>query len=130
MFVDASAMMAILKPESDGRELSETLAACGAAITSPIAILETVMSLGQQKGVPPHVAYAEVRDFLRRAGVAVRAVDERTGELAVDANAAFGKWSGHPARLNLGDCFAYAMAKQHGVPLLYKGDDFAHTDLA
>ena len=44
--------------------------------------------------------------------------------------ARFGKGSGHPAQLNLGDCFAYAMAKQHGVPLLYKGDDFSQTDLA
>jgi ribonuclease VapC len=42
----------------------------------------------------------------------------------------FRKRSGHPARLNLGDCFAYAAAKQHGVALLYKGEDFAQTDLA
>ena len=50
--------------------------------------------------------------------------------LALGAFDRFGKGSGHPARLNLGDCFAYAMAKQHGVPLLYKGDDFSQTDLA
>jgi ribonuclease VapC len=130
MFVDASALMAILKPESDGPRFAAKLEQSDEPMTSPIAVLETVMSLGQQKAIPPHIAYAEIVKFLTRAGVGIHAVDQRTGELAVDANAAFGKWSGHPARLNLGDCFAYAMAKQHGVPLLYKGADFAQTDLA
>jgi ribonuclease VapC len=58
------------------------------------------------------------------------AVDESTGVGAVDANARYGKGNGHPARLNMGGGFACAMARQHGVQLLSRGDDFARTDLA
>ena len=71
-----------------------------------------------------------VRGFLERARISVVAIEDAAATGALDAHARFGKTSMHPARLNMGDCFAYAMAKQHGVPLLYKGDDFAQTDLA
>ena len=88
------------------------------------------MTLGKQKGIPPSEARAEVAEFLERAGIDVVPIDRVAGDIAIDAHARYGKGSGHPARLNLGDCFAYAMAKQHGVPLLYKGADFSQTDLA
>lgn len=130
MFVDASVLMAILKDEPDARAHSDDLERYQSPITSPIAVVETVISLGQQKKMVPDEAHAEVMNLLKRAGVVIRPVDQQTGELAIKAHATYGKGSGHPARLNLGDCFAYAMAKQHGVPLLYKGDDFAQTDLA
>jgi ribonuclease VapC len=58
------------------------------------------------------------------------AITPEIGRRALDAGATYGKAVGHPAELNFGDCFAYACAKQLGVPLIYKGDDFAHTDLA
>ncbi len=58
------------------------------------------------------------------------AITPEVGRRALDAGANYGKAVGHPADLNFGDCFAYACAKQLGVPLNYKGDDFAHTDLA
>ena len=64
------------------------------------------------------------------ASIATLPIDRTRRHAALAAYARYGKGSGHPARLNLGDCFAYAMAKQHGVPLLYKGDDFSQTDLA
>ena len=57
-------------------------------------------------------------------------VDAATYADVVDAYLCYGKGTGHPARLNFGDCFSYAMAKRAGVPLLYKGDDFSKTDLA
>jgi ribonuclease VapC len=72
----------------------------------------------------------EVREFLTEAGIDTRPITPDIGEAALAALARYGKGMGHPAQLNLGDCFAYAMAKRHGVPLLYKGDDFSHTDLA
>lgn len=53
-----------------------------------------------------------------------------TATLVLDAFDRYGKGRGHPARLNMGDCFAYAMARQRGVPLLFKGDDFGQTDIA
>jgi ribonuclease VapC len=129
MFVDASALMAILKEEPDGPDFSFQLEQSAGSVTSPIAVVETVMSLAQQTRMLPHNAHTEVMTLLVRAGVVVSPIDEQTGALAIDAHARFGKGSGHPVRLNLGDCFAYAMAKRHGVPLLYKGDDFSQTDL-
>jgi ribonuclease VapC len=130
MFVDASAVVAILKRESGFEALASHLDSVNDAITSAIAIVEAVMTLGKQKGIPTPEARAEVMAFLERAGVDVVPLDRMAGDLAIDAHARFGRGSGHPARLNFGDCFAYAMAKQHGVPLLYKGDDFSQTDLA
>jgi len=130
MFVDASVIVAIVGPESDGESLSARLDQIPNPVTSPLAIVEAVMSLGKRKKIPPAQAQFEVKELLRRGRVSVGSIDEATGERAIDAHARYGKGSGHPARLNLGDCFAYAMAKQHGVPLLYKGDDFSQTDLA
>lgn len=130
MFVDASVIVAILKPEADGQALSGRLERSQTPMTSPIAVVEAVMSLARQMRVPPQAARAEVMRLLQRGGVSIQSVDEAAGAFAIDAHARFGRGSGHPARLNLGDCFAYAMAKRHGMPLLYKGDDFIHTDLA
>lgn len=58
------------------------------------------------------------------------AISPEVGRLAIDASARYGKAVGHVADLDFGDCFAYACAKSLGVPLLYKGNDFANTDLA
>lgn len=88
------------------------------------------MSLGRKKAMNPREAQQEILTLLERAGISMMPIDHTTADLAIEAHARFGKGSGHPARLNLGDCFAYAMAKQHGVRLLYKGDDFSQTDLA
>lgn len=63
------------------------------------------------------------------AGLEVEPVTEAIEELARRAYRDFGKGSGHPAGLNFGDCFAYALARATGEPLLYKGDDFSHTDV-
>ena len=130
MFVDASALVAILRRESGFEVLVGRLDRAGDSITSPISVLEAVMSLRRHKRL--HVAEAReaVTSLLARSSIEVVVIDEATSDLAIDAHARFGKGSGHPARLNFGDCFAYAMAKQHGVPLLYKGNDFSQTDLA
>ncbi len=67
---------------------------------------------------------------IRDAGIAIVSLDEAQARLAREAYRDFGKGSGHPAGLNFGDCFAYALAKAAGEPLLYKGTDFAQTDVA
>ena len=130
MFVDASALVAILKREPGQQELADRIDRAEAPFTSAIALVETVMSLAKQKSLSVEATHGDVALLIERAGLGVSAIDARTGELAIEAHARYGKGSGHPARLNLGDCFAYAMARQHGVPLLYKGDDFSRTDLA
>jgi ribonuclease VapC len=68
-------------------------------------------------------------DLLQEAQIAVDPVTERQAQIARDAYRDFGRGSGHPAKLNFGDCFAYALAKVTGEPLLFKGKDFVHTDL-
>jgi ribonuclease VapC len=130
MFVDASVLVAILTEESDGSEWSRRLQEAEGLVTSPVAVFETVVSVARKDRLPVLVVAAEVNLFLDQAEIETRAISPDVGDAALAAYARYGKGQGHSARLNLGDCFAYAMAKQHGVPLLYKGDDFSHTDLA
>ena len=132
MFVDASALAAIILDEPDGAHLSAAIDAAGDndRMTSPIAVFETVLAVNRAQSGGHDRAMRVVLDLLRRAGIAIPPIDDRTGITAILTHARYGKGTGHPASLNLGDCFAYAMAKQHRVPLLYKGDDFARTDLA
>jgi ribonuclease VapC len=68
-------------------------------------------------------------DFTRDAGISIEPVTETQARIARDAYRDYGKGSGHPAQLNFGDCFAYALARATGEPLLFKGDDFIHTDI-
>jgi len=71
---------------------------------------------------------AEVAEFIRVAGLRIVPIAEAETAVALAAHGRYGKGR-HPARLNLGDCFAYACAQVHGVPLLYVGDDFPQTDI-
>lgn len=71
-----------------------------------------------------------VSRFVQFVGAINLSITPEIGELAISAMARYGKGRGHPAQLNFGDCFSYACAKAAGVPLLYVGRDFAHTDLA
>ena len=71
----------------------------------------------------------EVSDFLESAAITIEPVTERQARIAREAYRDYGKGSGHPAGLNFGDCFAYALARDRNEPLLFKGDDFATTDV-
>ena len=130
MFVDASALVAIMTEENEATRFSITIDESGLAITSPIAMYETVLALARKTHARPLVLLADLQGFLSASGIRVVAVDKQAAEAAIAAHVSFGRGTGHPARLNMGDCFAYAMAKQHGVPLLYKGEAFSYTDLA
>ena len=76
------------------------------------------------------VARRRFDDLLREAGISVEPVTEEQARLAREAYRDFGRGSGHPAKLNFGDCFAYALAKAMDEPLLFKGEDFSRTDVA
>ena len=130
MFVDASAIVAIITIERDHEPIARRLDSVGNAITSALAIYEAVLAIARKQGVRVAQANSVVERFCDRAGIQVAPITAETAGTALDTFLRYGKGQGHPARLNMGDCFAYAMAKQHAVPLLYKGDDFAHTDLA
>lgn len=99
-------------------------------LTSPLVVLEATMVLSTRRIADPLVTQMVVSDFLRSSGVEIVPIEDANGELAVRAFRDYGKGTRHPAQLNLADCLSHARAKNHGLSLLYKGDDFARTDLA
>jgi ribonuclease VapC len=129
MFVDASAIIAILTAEPEADSLADTLEAADAPMTSPIAIFEAVAGICRKRHVTVEEAQQDVADFLQIARVRTVPISEADGSAALTAFARYGKGRGHPAQLNLGDCFAYAVARNHRATLLFKGNDFSKTDI-
>ena len=129
IIVDASAIVAMLTREPDADTLVSALAASGSAETTPIAIYEAVLGLSRKRQWSVAEAETHVGDFLRAAGVVIQPIQPETVHRALEAFARYGKGRGHPARLNLGDCFIYAQAKVGGASLLYEGEDFSETDI-
>lgn len=128
MFVDASALTAILAGESDAPELLARLQNGRNRTTSPLAIWETTIAVSRLLGLSIANALGAVEEFLAIALITVVPLSPEIHRLALDAYDRYGK-SRHPAALNFGDCFAYACASHARIPLLYKGDDFAQTDI-
>jgi ribonuclease VapC len=128
MFIDASALTAILTDEHDGPELLARMDRSHKRLTSPLAVWETTLAVARVLGLPIKDAALSVEQFLSIAEIRVVAVDAEVRHAAIAAYDRFGK-SRHPAALNFGDCFAYACARHAGLPLLYKGDDFPLTDI-
>ena len=129
MFVDASAIVAILTREPDADVLADTLDAARAPITSAVAVFEATLGLCRKRHASVAEAQADVTEFLTVAGVQTVPITAEDADAALDAFSRYGKGRGHPAQLNMGDCFAYAVAKTHRVALLFKGDDFSKTDI-
>jgi ribonuclease VapC len=129
MFVDASAIVAILTREPEADALADALGSAHAAITSPIAVFEAVLGICRKQHTGVAEAETDVREFLGTAGVTTVSITDRDATTALDAYSRYGKGRGHPAQLNLGDCFAYAIARHHRASLLFKGDDFGKTDI-
>lgn len=88
------------------------------------------MRLSTKLDEDPLIIEQGLHDFFREAEIEIIPIEETDGRLAVQAFRDFGKGRGHPAQLNLADCLSYACAKNRSLPLLYKGTDFAQTDLA
>ena len=141
IFADASALVAILKGEPEAADLTARLGRhAGGVWVSAVVRFEAEASLAASRARTAGRSMAGPEDFALAAGL-VGALLEEVGaqdlpisvaiaQGALEAAATYGKLVGHPARLNMGDCFAYACAKSLGAPLLYKGCDFARTDLA
>ena len=123
MFIDASAFLAILLQESEADGLADAIEAAPSRCTSAIAIFETVAGMMREKGLPRAVAEDHLRAALATARIEIVPITDEIGRLALDAFDRYGKGRGHPAQLNMGDCFAYACAKTLRIPLLYKGND-------
>ncbi|VXC83820.1 type II toxin-antitoxin system VapC family toxin [Sphingomonas sp. AX6] len=129
LFVDASALVAIIAGEADGPALAERVIASPDPIWSAMSCWEAIAGLRHAKLYSLDEARTEVEAFARSRPFRLVSIDEQERRIALDAYHRFGKGR-HPARLNMGDCFAYACARTNDAALLYKGDDFALTDLA
>ncbi len=129
MIVDTSALVAIVRNEADKPIFLECLtraAAAGEAIRiSAGTLIELFIVIDRYKDEP---ASRLLDTLLAELNLEISPVEPELTTIARAANRRFGKGN-HPAKLNFGDCFAYALAKQTGEPLLFKGDDFARTDI-
>ena len=125
MVLDTSAILAILQDEPERRRLNEAIEAAETRSLSTASFVECSMILESRYGADG------VRDldlFIAKAQVSLVPVDEEQADLARRAFRKYGKGR-HPASLNFGDCFSYALALARGEPLLFKGEDFAKTDV-
>ena len=128
MSLDASAIVAILVEESDAASLAKRIEQSAEPCTSPIAVYEAVAGVARRLNVTIRSAEASLDRFLESARVQIVPITAEIGRGAVSAFERFGRGR-HPAALNMGDCFAYACARQLDLPLLFKGDDFPLTDI-
>ena len=122
MIIDSSAIVAIIRREPGHQQLQEQFVAGDPVRVSAATVLETSLVLGRSR--------SELLDeWMTAAGAEIVPFDV---ELLAEARAGhirYGRGSHYPAHLNFGDCFSYALAKVTGEPLLFKGDDFVHTDI-
>ena len=125
MIIDTSAIVAILLGESDAARYERAISRTWPRRMSAVALLETTMVVEGRSGP---AAGHDLDLFLQEAEIELTPVTPEHVEAARRAWRRFGKGN-HRAALNFGDCFAYALAKTTGEPLLFKGDDFAHTDI-
>ncbi len=126
MVIDTSAIVAILRDEPERRRFNEAIEADAVRLMSVASFLEASMIMEARHG------FEGIRDldlFLARAEIELSPVDVNQAHIARQAFRQYGKGR-HPAALNFGDCFAYALAKAAEAPLLFKGNDFSQTDIA
>lgn len=126
MIVDSSALIAIISQEPDAAVFARLIAGARGARLSAASLVEVSIVVD---GFRDPVMSGVLDAVLASSAIVVEPLTERQATIARDAYRRFGKGSGHPARLNMGDCFAYALARDIGEPLLFKGEDFTLTDI-
>ena len=127
MIVDTSALLAILRAEPEAEACARAIENAAVRRISAANFLEAAVVTD---GSRDPIVSRRFDDLIREAQISIEPVTEAQARIARDAYRDFGKGSGHAAKLNFGDCFAYALARDLGEPLLFKGgDDFAHTDV-
>jgi len=126
VIVDTSAWVAILRNEPEREDYLRILFEATSISLSAATYLEMSIVIGSARDP---VLNRRLDELLVEAAAVVEPVTAEQAKIARQAHHDFGRGSGHPAKLNFGDCFAYALAKAKGEPLLCKGDDFVHTDL-
>ena len=126
MIIDTSALIAILRAEDDAAAMAYAIEEAAVRRISAANYLETAAVIDSSRDP---IASRRFDELVEVAVLSVEPVTREQARIAREAYRDFGKGSGHKAGLNFGDCFAYALAKSAGEPLLYKGDDFVHTDV-
>lgn len=126
MIVDTSVLVAVLTAEPDSVRLADELTLAVRPAVSAATYLETSIVIDARRDP---VISRRLDELLELADMEVVPVTREQAAIARAAYRDFGKGSGHAAKLNFGDCFAYALAKERSEPLLFKGDDFGHTDV-
>lgn len=126
MIVDTSALIALIANEPEAGAFAVILASSPVNRVSAATFVET--SIVVDRALPPG-AHGRLDSLIEGSGITIEPLTAEQAQLARTAHRNFGRGSGHRARLNLGDCFAYALAKATGEPLLYTGEDFAQTDI-
>jgi ribonuclease VapC len=127
MIVDSSAVVAMLRQEPEGSRFAAVLNEDARSLMSAGNFLETSIVIDSARNP---LLSADLDMLIAQLSIEIAPVTTSQAKIARQAYRDFGKGSGHPAKLNLGDCFAYALALESGEPLLYKGDDFAHAGLS
>ncbi|MDH4986494.1 type II toxin-antitoxin system VapC family toxin [Aminobacter anthyllidis] len=126
MVVDTSAIIAIARREPEALAFSTLLEQTPGKLMAVPTYLECVFVLA---GIAPNKGLSFLQGLVADTLIKLVPFGEQELEAAVDARIRYSRGSGHTAKLNFGDCFAYALAKTRNVPLLFKGDDFIHTDI-
>ena len=126
MIVDASALLAIVLLEPERERFLEIANSAGELTMSVINLVEAGIKVDKDSDLRRAAA---LEKLVAELAIEIAPVSVEQGLIARQAHKHFGRGSGHPARLNLGDCFAYALSKMRRKPLLFKGDDFARTDI-
>ena len=127
MIVDTSAILAILRNEREAKSFAEQIESADRCRMSAANFVEAAAVIDSSRDP---VVSRRFDDLLKLAKIAIEPVTENQARMAREAYRDFGKGSGHKAKLNFGDCFAYALAKETGEPLLCKGNDFEQTDIS
>ena len=127
MIIDTSALIAILRNEPEAETCVKAIVSAATRRVSAVSYVEAGIVIDASKSP---VASRRFDDLFREAKLVIEPVTEEQARIARDAYRDFGKGSKHRAGLNFGDCFAYALAKTTGESLLFKGQDFRHTDLS
>jgi ribonuclease VapC len=127
VIVDTSALIAMIKGEPEAEIFHRTLHAASVNRLSAGNFIEASAIVDSFRDA---VASREFDDLLETLRITIEPVTESQARIAREAYRDFGKGSGHKAKLNFGDCFAYALARETGEPLLYKGNDFTFTGIA
>jgi len=126
MVLDTSAIIATITNEPDSSRYRAAMLGAESLLISSVAVLETEIVLCARLGLEAVGLFDELRE---KAGIVVVPFDDGMARAAFDAYRQYGKGQGHPAQLNIVDCAVYALAKSRSQPLLFKGDDFARTDI-